>query len=70
MNSQSRTVEFNRDIDAQIESLSEEALKYAAAEFGVGHPIWRSIHDQLASCTCPHSCDEHDQLSADSAVAH
>ena len=45
------------DTNQKILELSQEALEYAEHEFGVGHPIWQSIHDQVACfCSCAENC--------------
>ncbi len=42
----------------ELDELSAQALAYAEQEFGIGHPIWRSIHDQVACfCKCAEECD-------------
>lgn len=45
------------DHSREIAELGLQALAYAEHEFGVGHPVWQSIHDQVACfCQCPESC--------------
>ncbi|HEY9788969.1 MAG TPA: hypothetical protein V6D22_01135 [Candidatus Obscuribacterales bacterium] len=58
MNSTSRhDPEFTKHTHELLDAASEQALAYAEKEFGVGHPIWQSIHDQVACfCKCSEEC--------------
>lgn len=50
---------FTKDTHQLMDQSIEEALAYAEHEFGVGHPIWQSIHDQVACfCKCSQECAE------------
>lgn len=47
---------------ALLEGLSAQAPEYAEHQFGTDHPIWRSIHDQVACfCKDAHDCARHKQ---------
>ena len=68
MGSQSRS--DNTKIERVIDELSLQALAYAEKEFGVGHPIWRSIYEQV-TCFCgdPQSCSGHHEDGVEPPVS-
>ena len=50
-------LEFTKHTHELLDEASQQALSYAEKEFGVGHPIWQSIHDQVACfCHCAEEC--------------
>jgi hypothetical protein len=57
MNSTKSDSSFTNHTHELLDELSSQALAYAEQEFGVGHPIWQSIHDQVAChCNCADAC--------------
>jgi hypothetical protein len=51
---------YRSDTHNKMDELSQQALEYAEHEFGIGHPVWQSIHDQVACfCKSADSCGQH-----------